>query len=66
MTAVAEGSLEEDLTYVGQKLVAAKGIIHLANSKREVARSAMNIGWLYLFKKKSRRHFDYEPYFKNG
>jgi hypothetical protein len=66
MTAAVEGRFEEDLTYVKDKLVAAKGIVHFVGSKWKDAHSMMNIGWLYLFKKKSRRHVNYEPYSRNG
>jgi len=57
--AVANGNFEEDLFYVGGRLVGAKSVIHF--SDRNVPITWRRFG-IDLFRKKTKRHIDYEPY----
>jgi hypothetical protein len=59
VSAVANGNFEEDLFYVGGRLVGAKSVIHFSDRNIPITWSRFGID---LFRKKTKRHIDYEPY----
>jgi hypothetical protein len=59
VSAVANGDFEEDLFYVGDRLVGAKSVIHFSDRNVPITWSRFGID---LFRKKTKRHIDYEPY----